>query len=124
MLSYAILLLIAVRLNATEWRSHMLVRVVGISVFLPVSGHFFYAICIASELTVALCAGMLQVRASGPIILLCLVMCIFHALGYHFNGYPPESPYHILVKIAEHAELIACILFSKPFFGRLKNATA
>jgi len=100
----------------------MLCAVVGFGISVPIPDHNFYAWCTAVEVFVMACALALNTAASRPIVALSLSLCAFHYLGYKFNGYPLDSPYHFLVKITEHAELIACALFSKPIRKCLKNA--
>ena len=125
MTSYFILLLIAGALNiaVSDRRMVMLCAVVGFGISVPIPDHNFYAWCAVVEVFVMACALALNTAASRPVVALSLSLCAFHYLGYKFNGYPPDSPYHFLVKITEHAELAACALFSKPLMGRLKHAS-
>lgn len=125
MTSYAILLLVSIALNlcAMDKRGVCICALVGFGVFIPIPDSNFYFWCMAVEAVVAIGSIFLKTRASQPVCALSLSLLAFHYLGYKFDGYPPESPYHFLVKIAEHAEIVACALFSKPIMGRLKHAS-
>lgn len=124
MTSYLILLLIAACCNikADDWRMIALTALVGFGVSVPIPDQFFYAWCIFVELIVTVGAIALKTPATQPVFALSLCLSALHYVGFKLNGYPPESPYHILVKIAEHAELIACIVYSKLFLGCQKHA--
>jgi hypothetical protein len=99
----------------------MMCVVVGFGISVPIPDHNFYGWCALVEIFVAASSILLRTPSSAPIFGISLLLCIFHYLGYKLNGYPVESPYHFVVKIAEHAELIACAVFSKPFLGRPKT---
>lgn len=122
--SYALLLLLSVACNLRDSKMLWLTALVGLAVFVPVPPGSFYAFCAVGELAVALLAYALAADASKVIWRISTLLMLFHGCGYLFDGYPIESPYHMLVKIAEHAELVACILLSHPFTGRLKNGAA
>lgn len=79
----------------------------------------FYFICGAAELTIAALALWLNITASRYVVTMCVCLTGFHLLGFCLDGYPPNSPYRILVKIAEFAEIISCIVFSKPILELL-----
>lgn len=87
---------------------------VGIGIFLPIPDAYFYLICALVECLVLLLALYLNANASKVVVRISVLLVLFHSLGWIFNGYQPESPYHIMVKISEHAELLACILLSRP----------
>lgn len=124
MTSYLILFLIAAACNiaADDRRGMLMCALVGWGISVPIPDHHFYAWCVVVELLVTLGAIGLRTPATQPVYSLALSLSAFHYLGFKFNGYLPESPYHFLVKIAEHAQLVACILFSQPILGRLKHA--
>jgi len=123
MASYAVLLLIAVGLNLRDQRMLALTALVGVGVFAPVPDANFYLVCALGETAITLLAFRIAAPASKLIGRISVVLVGCHALGYLLNGYPPSSPYHILVKLCEHAELLACVLFSNPFTERLRNGS-
>lgn len=119
MKTYLILFLIAAACNiaADDWRGMLMCAVVGFGISVPIPDHNFYAWCALVELVVIIGALWLRTPSSLPVYAISLCLMVMHYLGYKLNGYLPESPYHILVKIAEHAELVACILFSQLILG-------
>lgn len=114
MTGYIVLLAFAIALNMRDWRMLSLSCVVGAGIFMPIPDDGFYLICALVECCVVLLTVQLAANASRVIVRVSALLIIFHALGWLFNGYPPESPYHIMVRICEHAELIACIALSRP----------
>lgn len=118
------LLVAGVWANFRDPRMLALTFVVAASVFVPVpkeSYEAYYDLCILGELIVAGAATCLRTPASGAIAALCALLVLSHVLGYHLDGSPPLSPYRILVKIFEHAEMVACIILSNPLRGKLRN---
>lgn len=118
MIWYGILLAVALAANACDWRMFSLSAIVGFGIFVPIQDAYFYLICACVEVFVATAAVYLNARASKPVMRISALLVIFHGLGWWLNGYPPESPYHIMVKVSEYSELIACILLSRPFLQR------
>lgn len=123
MISYAILLCLALALNASDRRMLALTLVVGAGIFASVPDEYFYLVCILGEAGIALLAFLLRARASGPIVKISTLLMAFHVLGWLLNGYPVSSPYHIMVQICEHAELAMCILLSNTFTRKVYHAT-
>lgn len=113
MLSYAVLLAVALVLNLRDRKMLTLTALVGVGVFAQVPDAYFYLVCALGELLIALIAIYIAAPASGMIVRISTVLVGCHFLGYLLNGYPQTSPYHILVKLCEHAEIGACILFSR-----------
>lgn len=113
--SYALLLAISMWLNRRNGKMLFLTLAVGAGIFFPIPEENVYAICIAVEIVVAFAADLIDAEASRLVVWLCIALSIFHILGYFLDGWPPESPYHILVVTCEHAEILACILLSDPF---------
>jgi len=95
--------------------------VVGAGIFFPVPDALFYPICMMLELLVGLLAYRIACPASKMIVRMSALLFVFHILGWMLNGYPVASPYHMLVKATEHAELLACILMSKIITNRWLN---
>lgn len=115
MTSYAVLLALALLLNIGNVRMLMLTLIIGVGIFAPVPNAHFYLICALGEALIGLLAYRIATEASRPIVRISAVLVLFHALGYWLNGYPPSSPYHLLVYLSEHAELLVCSLLSRPF---------
>lgn len=121
MTSYAILAMIAAALNLHDWKMLALTALVTAGVFVPVPDEYFYFTCMLGEATIGFLAFKLQSTASKPIWRISIVLIVFHFLGFVYNGYPIASPYHIVVKICEHTELLSCILLSNPIAKRFHN---
>ena len=121
MTSYAILLCLALALNISDRRMLALAIVLGTGIFAAVPAANFYLICALGEVLIALIAYRLQARASWPVVQISSVLVVFHFLGWLFDGYPPSSPYHSMVQVCEHAELLMCILLSKPFTRKVPH---
>jgi hypothetical protein len=115
MISYAVLLCLALVLNVGDRRMLVLTALVGAGVFAPVPAPHFYLICMLGEALIALAAHRIAARASRPVVQISTILVAFHALGWWLNGYPVSSPYHVMVQICEHAELAMCILLSNKF---------
>ncbi len=115
MLSYAILLALAFMVNANNPRMLALTAVVGAGIFAPVPDANFYLICALGELLIGLVAMYIATNASMMIWRVSMLLLAFHFAGFLFNGYPPDSPYRILVKLAEHFELLSLIVLSNIF---------
>jgi len=112
MISYGVMLALALMLNMRDLRMFWLCLVVGGGIFLPIPDAYFYLNCALVELTVAFLAYLIATNASKPVVRISIILMALHGLGWWLNGYPPESPYHVLVRLCEHAELIACIVLS------------
>lgn len=114
MIGYGILLALAMALNMRDVRMTALSGVVGIGIFIPIADAYFYLICAAVEFGVALAALRINAAASRAVVRISMLLVLFHVLGWWLDGYPPASPYHAMVKICEHAELVACAVLSRP----------
>lgn len=125
-LHYALILL-ALALNWRDKAMLVLTAVVGASILAPVNAFTtadtFYVVCAVAEVIVALVALHLNTRASYFVSVMCAMLVVYHMLGWHYDGYPHDSPYRVLVKICEYAEILACALFSRPSLRLYKNAT-
>jgi hypothetical protein len=114
----------ALALNLGNRKMLALTMVVGAGIFAPVQDANFYLICMLGEILIGLLAYRIDAYASGVIIGISVLLAMFHAMGYFFDGYPIASPYHILVKISEHAEIFSCIILSQKFMEkRSSNVT-
>jgi hypothetical protein len=122
MTSYAILALIATVFNLRDRRMLALTALVTAGIFVPVPAVNFYLICALGEALIGLLSFRIGAAASRPIWRISALLVVFHGLGYLLNGYPPASPYHIIVQICEHTELLACILLSDLITKRWRNA--
>ena len=121
MTSYAILAIIATMLNVCDKKMLALTAIVTAGIFAPVPDANFYLICALGEALIGLLAYRINAAASRPIWRISILLMVFHGLGYLTNGYPLSSPYHIVVRICEHTELVACILFSGLITKRWRN---
>jgi len=99
-----------------------LALVVGAGIFFPVPDACFYLVCALIELLVALLAVRIDAQASALVIRMSVMLIVFHGLGWLLDGYPVASPYHMGVKLLEHAELVACILLSNQVAKRFYHA--
>jgi hypothetical protein len=120
-MSYAILALIAMAINLRDLRMLALTLFVTADIFAPIPAVNFYLICALVDSLNGLLAYRINAAASRPVWRISILLVIFHGLGYFLNGYPISSPYHIVVKICEHAELLSCILLSNPIAKRFHN---
>lgn len=118
MISYALLLAAALALNAREHRMLALTLVVGAGIFAPIPDALFYLICMLVELLVGLVAYRIAAPASWLIVRMSAMLFVLHALGWWLDGYPAASPYHVSVRLLEHAELLFCCFFSEPIKKR------
>jgi hypothetical protein len=122
MISHVIMLNLALLLNFGNPKMTALTAVVGAGVFAPVPDANFYFLCVLGDLLIGLIALKLNTLASRAVSRIAVVLVVLHILGWILNGYPANSPYHLLVRISEHAELFACILFSHQFMKKARNA--
>lgn len=122
MITYPLLVAVALAVNLRSPRDLALAAVVSAGVLAPVPAVHFYLICALGEVLIALIALNLATAATRPIVRISTLLVACHAMGYLFNGYPILSPYHLSVKLCEHAELLTCIWFSPPFTRRFARA--
>lgn len=122
MISYAIIFALALAFNARDRRMLALSLVVACGIFVPIPEENFYLMCMGAEAMVAFAAHRIDTTASAMIIRISFMLSCLHVLGWVLNGYPPDSPYHISVKLLEHAELVLCCLFSRPIYKRCFHA--
>lgn len=118
------LAILAFLINATNRRMLALTLVVSASIYVPVPRHTyeaFYIFCIASESAVAGVAWLLRAEASTAIIVLCALLNLAHVTALQLDGFPPFSPYRLIVPIFEHAQIIACIILSNTLAPKLRN---
>jgi hypothetical protein len=122
---HLLILTVALVLNWGDRKAIYLTLIVGLSLVLPVASFTwrsnFYLVCGLFEILFALCALRINTRASEFVALMCVMLFAFHMIGWDVGGHPPDSPYRLLVKIAEYAEIIACALFANPTLMLLKN---
>lgn len=119
MISYAALLLLAIAFNLGDWKMLALSCVIGAGIFYSIPPENFYITCAIGEAIIAGVAYFLQTNASKIIIRISIFLITFHLLGLRLDGYPAGSPYHLLVKVFEHAELLVCILLSNPIIKKM-----
>lgn len=114
MVSYVLIMLFSLWLNRRDKGMLLLTLVVSGGIFLQIPDQNFYKWCIFVEVMVCIFANVINVSASRVVIWMSISLIVMHYCGYKLDGYPEDSPYHILVKICEHAELASCILLSRP----------
>lgn len=113
MASYALLFLFSLWLNRRDKKMLLVTVVVAGGVFFPIPGNeWFYLYCIIAEIVVFIGVTEIKARVTESIQFLSMLLILWHIYGWCFNGFPPDSPYHGLVKGTESAELLALILFS------------
>jgi len=122
--SHYMLMFCAIAFNFRDRKELLLALTVSLTLVIPIGSMVytaaqFYIACGVIEILVGLLAVKLNVQASRYITTMCVALCVFHILGWFLNGYIQNSPYRILVKIAEFAEIISCIVLSKPITGLL-----
>lgn len=122
---HLLLLTVALVINWGDRRALALTLVIGLSLVIPVNAFTtrsnFYPVCSLFELLIILCAFHIDTRASRFVILMSIMLIGFHMVGWQAGGHKIDSPYRLLAKIAEYAEIIACIIFAKPILRLLKN---
>lgn len=122
--SYALLFAISMLLNLRDGKMLLLTFIVGCGIFFPIPDIDFYVWCISIEILVYVMAKKINARGSVAIQWLSGLLALWHILGLIYDGSSPNSPYGILVKFSEHAELIMLIILSKPIFGHNKKETS
>lgn len=122
---HIVLLAVALVFNWGDRNAIAMTLIVALSIVIPYNQFTmrsnFYLVCILSELIVALCALRINTRASQFIVLMCVILAAFHAIGWDVGGHKSDSPYRLLAKIAEYAEIVACIIFANPIMRLLKK---
>lgn len=121
---HLMLLAVALVFNWGDRRAICLTLIVGLSLIIPVAAFTtranFYLVCALFEVLIALLALRINTRASDFIVGVCFLLVAFHITGWMVGGHKIDSPYRLLAKIAEYAEIIACIAFAKPILRLLK----
>ncbi len=122
--SYAILLGAGLIANLRDWRMLVLTILVGINIFVPIPSDTstqFYFCCILAELFLILGALLVDSKASILVVEVATVLIVAHIMGNALDGYPALSPYRIIVKICEYAQLFICIVFSQGILPTVRN---
>lgn len=114
-------------MNCVDRRMFLLTALVGAGFFSPIpdnNAEIFYASCIAVEITVAVLAFHLNRKAGIVIADICVLLVLAHIMGYALDGHLPFSPYHIIVKMLEASQLLACVVLSPVLVPILRNHDA
>ena len=122
--SYAILLGAGILANVRDWRQLVLTLLIGVNVFIPIPSETafqFYAYCVLAEIALIVGAVFLSTKSSFLVIEIAIVLIVLHVMAYYIDGNLPLSPYRVLVKLCEYAQLCTCIFFSKGFLPSLRN---
>lgn len=122
---HLLLITVALVFNWGDRKAICLTLVIGLSLVIPVNQFTtrgnFYLVCGLFEIMFALCALRIDTRASHFVAIMCVMLVWFHAVGWYIDGHKLGSPYRLFAKIAEYAEISACILFANPIMRLLKN---
>lgn len=101
-----------------------LTLLIGANVFVPIpsdTAFEFYYCCALAELAVIIGALILHAPATMCVIEIATVLILAHIMGNALDGFPALSPYRVIVKICEYAQLTTCIVFSQGFIPSLRN---
>lgn len=122
-----ILLAVATVLNLRDRRMFALTLAVGVNIFYVVPSHSqaaFYGTCILLELGVLAVAVFCPSRASCIAIYATLALVVVHFMGWTLDGSQPLSPYRVIVKMLECAQIVACVALSPVLTPKLRNRDA
>jgi hypothetical protein len=122
-----VILFVGLVLNALDRRMLLLTVLVGVGFFLPApndSYNSFFIFVIYVDTIIGLAAMFLAARGSVLVAELSVLLVIAHCMGYALDGSLPFSPYHVLVKILEVAQIGACVAFSPILAPVLRNHDA
>lgn len=125
LLACGILLAVAIALNWRDRRMLVLTFAVGINIFYVVPSHSqaaFYGTCIALEAMVLAVAVFYHARASSIIAYAALALIVAHFMGWSLDGSSPLSPYRIIVKLLEGAQIFTCVALSPLLTPILRNS--
>lgn len=122
---HLLLLTVALVINWGDRNAICLTLMIGLSLLIPVNQFTtrsnFYLVCGLFEILFALIALRIDTRASDFVILMCVILFGLHMVGWDAGGHKINSPYRLLAKIAEYAQIVACIAFANPLMRLLKN---
>lgn len=113
-------------MNWGDRKAICLALVVGFSLVVPVnqfasSRENFYLLCGLFEILFALIALYINTRASSFIVLMCVILLSLHVVAWDLDSHNIDSPYWLLAKVVEHAQIVACIAFAAPFMRLSKK---
>lgn len=115
----------ALVINWGDRKAICLTLIVGLSLVIPVNQFTtranFYLVCSLFEILFALIAMRINTRASDFVVLMCVILFGLHMVGWNAGAHKIDSPYRLLAKIAEYAQIVACIAFANPLMRLLKN---
>lgn len=120
-----VFLAVALVVNWGDRRAICLTLMIGLSLLIPVNQFTtranFYLVCGLFEILFALISFRIATRASDFVIMMCVILFSLHMVGWDAGGHKIDSPYRLLAKIAEYAQIVACIVLANPFIRLLKN---
>jgi hypothetical protein len=123
--AYYVLISAAVLINFQDSRMVLLSLIVGLNLLTPINQFTtydtFYPVCIFAEILTALCALGLRTKASYFICHTCGMLIAFHLVGWAYGGYLPDSPYRVLTKMMEYANILACCFYANPIIKIIKD---
>lgn len=124
-MKYLPILLLACFLNYRQKTALLLALIVGLGAIVPIPKEYgalvWYSICAVVEILIIISALKLQTTFSIPIISLSTLFVIVHYLGWTFDGYPVNSPYHYFAKTLGFTELFTCAILSNPVLNFVKG---
>ena len=124
-MKYLPLILIACIFNWRNKEALLLTLIVGWGAVMPIPKEYgavvWYSLCACIELVILLCALRLKTPFSIPIVALSLLFILIHYLGWTFDGYPKDSPYHYFAKTIGLTELFTCAILSDPIINFVKG---
>lgn len=122
---YVLILILACILNYQHKESLLLTLIVGLGILVPIPKEYgalaWYCLCVSVEFIVLLFALMSNSKAAKPIASISVLFILVHFLGYTFDGYPIQSPYHYFARTLEYTELFLCAVLSHPIINYVKE---
>lgn len=120
-----LILLVAILLNYQHRQALLLTLLVGTGVLLPIPSDYgamaWYIMCASVEATILVAAMFLRTKFSIPLIMTSLLFIVVHYLGWTFDGYLVNSPYHYVAKTIEYTELALCVVLSNPVINFIRE---
>ena len=124
-MKYLPLLIVASLLNWQQKQALFLTLIVGLGLVIPVPKEYgalaWYSICAGIDFTIFIIALNSRAMFSIPIAALSALFITIHYIGWTFDGYPPDSPYHYFARTIGFTELFTCAILSNPIINYVKG---
>lgn len=114
---WSILMGLALLLNLNDRKMLALTLIVTAGFFSPVPSttwQEFYMYCLITEACVFLAAFHVRCPERYAVMLCAGLLFLCHCMGYWKDGFPALSPYRLLVPSLEYAQIVCCIILSRP----------